>query len=233
MKTDKDIERLNNLKDSLEEELDEIARQNLIGEGQAAKVFNIKTANESLPLCAKMIRPELEKMSPIERKRRQYLSPDEEFNLQEKLFEAGFPTPEPIARKVSDKYNAIIMERIIGYTLAEIDNRGGLIVEPSWSELDGIIDNLNRNHRVVHRDLHLGNIMLQTRQTIENDRNSLKGKIYIIDFGTSKRIFGQATEEDYNLTIGNNVIRYTSDGSSVRMLKPRMPGIRGETPFLF
>lgn len=230
-------EQPDDLKSSINKELGEIMRDpNFLGEGQAAKVFDFEhNPRMDIPLCIKIFRPELEKLVPIERMRRQYLRPEEEFDLQVSLVESGFQhTPTPIAYKFDGKYHAFVMEKIVGYTMAEIHRRGGYIIEPPWKELDEIVASLNYKHKIVHRDLHLGNIMLRTNQILEGqEMYELKGKLYIIDFGTSKNIFGQPEKDDYTLTIGNNMIRFIPDDSSIRMLRSREPGKRGQTPFVF
>lgn len=226
---------LENFKNKLEKELNEIMLEvNLIGEGQAAKVFDLHASFEDEPLCVKVFRPELDRLVPIEQKRRQYLTPKEEFKIQDDLYATGFNTPQPIAYDFSGKHYVFVMEKIIGHTLKEIDRRGAHIINPHWQELEKLGDTLNIQHQIVHRDLHLGNIMLQTNQTIEDARHELSGKLYIIDFGTAKRFYGsRPSEDDYKLTIGNSVIKYIPDDSSIRMLKPRRLGTQEETPFIF
>lgn len=228
---------LKNLRSSIDRELGEIMQDpNFLGEGQAAKVFNFENnPGLDIPLCIKIFRPELEKLVPIEQKRRQYLTPEKEFDLQVSLIESGFQnTPIPIAYKFDGKYHAFIMEKIVGHTFAEINQHGGHIIEPSWKELDGIIASLNYKHKIIHRDLHLGNIMLKTDQSLtDQEMHKLKGKLYIIDFGASRRVFGELEDSDYTLTIGNNMIRFISDNSSVQMLRPREPGKPGQMPFVF
>jgi len=127
-------------------------------------------------------------------------------------------------------YPYIVMEKIRGYTLAQISERGGLIIDPSWTELEKLVLDLNNQKQIVHRDLHIGNIMLQTEQDIIKARRELSGKLYIIDFGSSKRIFSdRPSPDDYTLTIGSSVIKYTTEHSNLRPLKPR-PG--GDNLFL-
>jgi tRNA A-37 threonylcarbamoyl transferase component Bud32 len=124
------------------------------------------------------------------------------------------------------------MERIPGYTLAEVWERGGTIVSPQWRELERLVATLNNKHHVVHRDLHLGNIMLKTNQSLPSEQK-LSGELYLIDFGLSRRTMGAPTDEDYLLTIGNEVIKYTSDRSQVRVLEPVHPGTVGGGVFLY
>lgn len=206
-----------------------------VGEGKAAKVFSLE--NTFVPgkrSCVKIWRPELFNLDDVTRAERQSISPKEEFELQDSLFNNGFHNiPRPFAFCIIDEYPAMIMERIPGYTLAEIQDRGGYIVNPPWKTLLELVTDLNEKHHVLHRDLHLGNIILKTEQKLEDHRNKLSGSLYLIDFGVSKPITDSPTNEDYKLTIGENVIKYQSDVSSVRMLQNSRPGNPDVTPFLY
>ncbi|OGN34320.1 MAG: hypothetical protein A3I39_01865 [Candidatus Yanofskybacteria bacterium RIFCSPLOWO2_02_FULL_47_9b] len=207
------------------EEIAEIRKGRLLGEGRAAKVFDLTDSWGGHPVCVKLYHPHLSELSPIEYKKVQAVTPADEFSMQDRLFTEKFPVSEPLYTDTEDGQPYIVMEKIHGYTLTEINENGGLIVSPTWAELEKLITELNNQRRIVHRDLHPGNIMLQTEQRISSTGRKLSGKLYIIDFGSSKSIFSDnPTLEDFSLTIGNSVIKYTTDHFHVRILKPRTGG---------
>lgn len=222
------------LKNRWREEIEVIKRKNpLLGEGRVAKVFDLETAFHDTTLCVKLYRPDIAQLNPYSRQTIQPLEPEEEFELQDELFRAGLRVPQPITFDHIDRQPFFIMEKIPGYTLAQINEHGGLIARPSWNELEQMTAFLNNKLHIVHRDLHLGNIMLKTTQDIKEARKTLEGELYFIDFGTARRTFGNPTDEDYTLTIGKDMIKYPTDRSSINILQPLQPGIRGPSPFLY
>lgn len=209
----------------LEEKILEVLRKEpSIGEGRAAKVFELIMERSHIPVCIKIWRQEVLKQAqtaPIEYKKVQYLSPEEEFDLQDSLYLDGFEyVPQPLAFGQTSGLAAMIMERIRGYSLAEIDKQKAKIANPSYSDLKQMVFKLNIEHRVVHRDLHSGNVMLETDQTLVPD-GQLSGRLFLIDFGLSKRIYSRPTEEDFQLTISHSdVIRYRHDERTIKNLQP-------------
>lgn len=230
-----DLEReLEALKSKLREEVEAIKHQSpFLGEGRVAKVFDLGTPFHDTTFCVKLYRPDIAHLSPYTRQTIQPLDPAGESELQDELFRAGLRVPQPIVFDHIGEQPFFVMEKIPGYTLAQINDHGGLIVRPSWSELEKMTAFLNNTLHVIHRDLHLGNIMLKTKQSLKEAGEALEGELYFIDFGTAKRTFSQPADEDYRLTIGNDVIKYISDRSSINMLEPLRSGVRGPSPFLY
>jgi len=212
----------NRFLEKFSKEILEIRHYNLVGEGQAAKVFDLSQSWNGRPLCVKIFHKFLTEISLLEYKRRQSASPKEEFFIQDKLFNEGFPVPEPFYMDTEDSQPYIVMEKIMGYDLRQINERGGLIKEPLWSDLERLVIKMNNKHKIVHRDLHPGNIILQTDGKMDWE---MKGKLYVIDFGTSRRTFSDnPSEEDFKLTVGDNVIKYPMDHSNIGTLRPRVGG---------
>lgn len=215
---------MENLDKDLRDEIERITKEEkMIGEGKTARVFNIETKRTACPVCVKIFRPELKNRSPHEYKKIQYLTPEEEFNLQDTLYLNGFKNiPRAIAYSEAEGYKFFTMEQIKGYTLEEIERSNAIISNPGWKELENLIKELNINQKIIHRDIHARNIMLETSQTLEDEDMELEGKLYLIDFGLSKKITTTPpNKNDYLLTIGQNVIRYPEDKSSVDGLEPR------------
>lgn len=220
-------EYLDRMGHDLETEIERILSEEArIGEGKTARVFSIAASRFPLPVCIKIWKPEVLKSqykNPIDYRKMQYGTPEEEFDLQDTLYLKGFQhIPRPIAFEKIDEYQAMAMEELPGYTLQEIEAAGATIENPSWKELEELIFELNINQRVVHRDLGHQNIFLKTNDKLSNDAK-LKGEVYLIDFGLSKRISGTPESADYTLTVGNNMIKYKDDQANLEALKPR-PG---------
>jgi tRNA A-37 threonylcarbamoyl transferase component Bud32 len=207
-----------------------IAEDPMIGEGKTARVFSSLESRKPIPVCFKIWRSDVLNMkdkNPIDYRRMQYDTPEEEFNLQDKLYMAGFHTmPRPIAFETVGDHQVMAMEELPGYTLEQIQQAGATVAEPGWTKLAQLIVDLNRKYGVAHRDLGTQNIFLKTDEKLVPGA-ALKGEIFIIDLGLSKRTGGEPTPEDYTLTIGRNVIRYPSDWSNVERLQPHpaKPGI--------
>jgi len=210
-----------------------IAEHFLLGEGKAGQVFDFPNFSiTDLPACIKIIRPELEELRNkdlIEFRRIQNLSPEEEFKLQDKLYSEGFRhTPKPLFYGHYGKYQFLIMEKISGYTLKEIIAAKAKLVNLSWNDLEQLLIKLHRRHGVAHRDLHAGNIMVKTKETLTPDSELSGEQLVIIDFGLSKRTGGMPTREDYTLTIGKNSIIYPDDRANLEKLTPQ----KADSPFL-
>jgi len=225
---------IENVKYDLEVEIEKIiAKKPLIGEGRAAKVFDLELNSLHCPVCVKIWNPELEniqKENIVEYKKIQSHPPEAEFDLQDKLFMAGFDhIPRPIAYGKFGPYYVLVMEKIVGFTLRELIEYGIKIKNLTWRDLEMILIDLNRNHRVAHRDLHPGNIMLETQEEPQEGA-SVSGKIYIIDFGTSQETPSMPTSDDYRLTIGKNSVIYKDDKASIDELKPTR-SIANRSPF--
>lgn len=216
---------LTDLEEDLKEEIERIAKEEpMLGEGKAAEVFTVNHMRRSkCDACIKIWRPELQKLrvqSPIAYAEIQTMEPEEEFNLQDELYMKGFKKiPRPLAYTEINGLHAMAMERIPGYTLKELEEKGVTITNPTWQELERMLFDLTINKGVVHRDLHKGNIMLKTTDDISKQK-TVSGELYFIDFGLSKRIFGGPTPEDFELTIGRDTVKYTEDIKRVEQLKP-------------
>lgn len=227
------MEQIESLRQDLEEELKRIiSEERMIGEGRAAKVFELKAEHSHLPVCVKIWFPkinQLAKTNVVEYRKIQYLSPEEEFVLQDELFIHGFrDLPRPIAYGKLSDHHIFVMEKISGYNLQQIITAGAKIAKPGWAELERILTELNIKQRIVHRDLHPGNIMLRTHDLLEENVH-LDGKLYLIDFGLSKRIQGKPQDDDFRLTIGKDTVIYKNDRKMVDALKPTI----SSSPFVY
>jgi serine/threonine protein kinase len=204
-----------------------VEQESKIGEGRTARVFSLAESRIPLPVCVKIWKPDvlsLKNKNIINYRKLQYGSPEEEFDLQDDLYMKGFQRiPRPIAFEKIGEYQAMAMEELPGYTLKEIEDAGAIIENPSWQELERLIFDLNINQRIAHRDLsNKQNIFIKTNDQLSSG-GKIKGEVYIIDFGLSKKTPGTPEPEDFTLTIGRDMIRYPNDRTSVESLKPR-PG---------
>jgi serine/threonine protein kinase len=206
-----------------------IAEDPIIGEGKTARVFSSVETRKPLPVCFKIWRPDVIKMkdkSPVDYRRLQYGTPEEEFALQDQLYMAGFHRiPRPIAFETVGEHQVMAMEELPGYTLQQIEQAGATIAEPGWKQFERLVLDLNRNYHIAHRDLGPQNIFLKTEEKLAPGA-TLKGELFIIDLGLSKKTGGEPTPEDFTLTIGNSVIKYPKDSQSVERLEP-IHGKRG------
>jgi serine/threonine protein kinase len=225
--------RQENLKEDLKEEVERIlSEERFLGEGRAAKVHAVDAVRSQCKVAAKIWRPELQKIlaqDVMDYRRIQTMEPHDEFSFQDELYTAGFRhMARPYTFVGTEEHQTIAMEEIPGYTLKQIIDSGAKIEEPAWSELKKIILELNNEFGVVHRDLHEGNIMLQTNDKLEPDAR-LKGELKLLDFGCSKRIsFSSPEPDDFKLTIGQKTIEFPQDSVRVLGLKPNA---RGTSPF--
>jgi len=208
-----------------------IAEEELLGEGRAAKVFEVSVPSSSCPVCIKIWRPEILLMAqtdPLEYHKRQFHKPIEEFDLQDEIYSRrSVATPKPIAFGHIEGHVFMAMEQIKGHTLQEIIKAGAKIPSTVWDSIQLEIIKLHRECGVVHRDLHGGNIMIETDEPLV-EGVIISGRVFIIDFGLSCHVVGDPTREDYELTIGNNSVRYTNDFSYLDEIKPMKPG----SPFI-
>ena len=221
---------LNQLGPNLKAEIERrIAEDPIIGEGKTARVFSSIETRTPMPVCFKIWRPDILKMKdkdPVGYRRLQYSSPEEEFNLQDKLYMAGFRRiPRPMAFETVDEHQVMAMEELPGYTFQEIETAGATVGDPGWKELERLLFELNRRYGIVHRDLGTQNIFLKTEDKLEPG-TTIAGEIYFIDLGLSKKVSSEPTPDDFTLTIGKNMIRYPGDHQNVERLKP-IPGKRG------
>lgn len=227
------LEQTESLRQDLEEEVKRIiSEEQMIGEGRAAKVFELKAEHSHLPACVKIWFPkinQLAKINIVEYRKIQYLSPEEEFVLQDELFLNGFrDLPRPIAYGRLSDHQIFVMEKISGYNLQQIITAGAKIAKPGWGELERMLRVFNINHKIVHRDLHPGNIMLGTENPLERGAR-LEGKLYLIDFGLSKRIQARPSDDDFKLTIGRGTVIYKDDRRMADALRPTV----GSSPFIY
>lgn len=225
----------------LEGEVIRISRNErlMVGEGKAARVFSFELSGFPSPcrLCIKIWRdkPKRER-SAVQYKQIQYRKPEEEFDLQDDLYQAGCKVPRPVAfGTVHDHINGrditrdvVTMEEIPGYNLQEILDAKAKILSPSWYELLQIAAEI-KNKGVVHRDIKPANIMLETTDELQ-PHAELRGKLYIIDFGLSRRIIGtNPKDEDFTEQMGNELIRYPKDIDELYQLNPKAH--RDKSPF--
>jgi serine/threonine protein kinase len=230
IKEDEREKYLSTLGPSLEAEIEQRIAEDLeIGAGKTARVFSSEKIRQPFPVCFKIWRPEVAKLQTrdfVAYRRLQCSSPKEEFNLQDRLYMAGFQRiPRPLAFETVDEHQAMAMEELPGYTLEQIEAAGATIAEPGWKELEQLVLELNRTYKVAHRDLGPQNIFLKTQEGLTKGA-ALKGEFYLIDLGLSKETVLSPEPEDYTLTIGRNMIRYPDDWQNIENLKPR-PAKRG------
>jgi RIO-like serine/threonine protein kinase len=220
---------LDSLEHSLEEEVERIiGEEEMIGEGRTAKVFEVDNPNSPCDICAKIWRnkPRRE-MTPLEYRKIQYLTPEEEFMLQDELFRKGCAVPRPVAFGKIGERDVMVMEQLTGYDLKRILAKGGGLEASLWPELVKAWKKIE-SEGVVHRDLAPQNIFLETTDPLEEGA-VLNGKIYIIDFGLSKRFHGTSPEdEDFRMVIGSDTVKYPKDADKIDELNPKN---RTTTPF--
>ncbi|RJQ29934.1 hypothetical protein C4571_00185 [Candidatus Parcubacteria bacterium] len=235
---------LERMKRDVEEEIIQISRNErlLIGEGMAARVFKFELPGHPSPcrICIKIWRDKPKREStPAEYRKIQFLSPDEEFDLQDDLFKKNCKVARPVAfGHVEDRLNGrdivrdvMAMEEISGYNLQEIIDGEAKIAEPKWSELLSIMTRIKKQ-RVVHRDLKPSNIMLKTDQELEAGAE-LRGEIFVIDFGVSRRVAGSSPDDDDFIEKAPNgsTIHFPRDVDYINALDPKQRG--KQSPFLF
>lgn len=216
---------IHGVEEDIKEEMERILKNEApIGEGKAGQVFELKNLKRThRDLCIKVFRPELQEIkerSMVEYRSLQAMEPEEEFTLQDDLYMEGFTElPRPIAYTHVGKWHIMAMERIKGYTLAEIKEKGAQISGATWDDLYRLMFKLNIDHRVVHRDLHPGNIFLETDEELK-ENGAISGRLRIIDLGLARRIHGRPERDDYTLTIGRDVLKFPEDKALIDQLKP-------------
>jgi len=187
--------------------------ENIIGEGNAAKVFFV---GHSPSHCVKVIKSELGEDAvqfPI----------DTERDIQEKASRLNVgrrfvPYPSFAVPKTEDNdTEMLVMERVNGVSIRDVLENSesfpaSFNVYQFFEKLQEYIDSLHENN-IYHRDLHEGNVM------IDNDT----GLPWIIDFGASQESIGSDEEEIYNLrTIGSVTRRLLNDNNSVNTLRKKV-----------
>lgn len=103
---------------------------------------------------------------------------DIETQIQSKVRKAGVRTPLALVSFEANEQEYLIMERIIGNTIAEISATPSKLPEnfdpkAFMQELRDMVEKMH-NAEVYHRDLHTGNVMIDE-----------SGRPVIIDFGTA------------------------------------------------
>ncbi|HUC31644.1 MAG TPA: AarF/UbiB family protein, partial [Candidatus Paceibacterota bacterium] len=127
--------------------------------------------------------------------------------------------PRPFAYTEIKGMRAMAMEQIHGYTLKELQDAGVSIAEPGWQELEYMLIEINKKYGIVHRDLHTGNIMLETDDDISKQK-TVSGTLKFIDLGLAKQTYGSFSPEDFQLTIGDHIVRFPGDRDQIEKLKP-------------
>lgn len=150
-----------------------------LGRGRCADVYT----SDRIPffrgdLCVKAIRKTAATIN----------APEDEFNVHEQVYIAGIRTPRPLCLITdslagTDRPNAfILMERIHGVTLREyLVEQGGFTADEAVvfkKQIEKLILAM-RESDIYHRDLHLNNIMIDTKTR----------ELYLIDWGNGKRIY--------------------------------------------
>ncbi|MDP3986016.1 MAG: phosphotransferase [Candidatus Veblenbacteria bacterium] len=153
-----------------------IADQVKIGEGQNAEIF-FSGDQARQDFCVKQL-----KESPA---RRHYQSIVGEMKLQEQARKLGVRVPQPIlALTTEEDESFMVMETIKGKSLYEMVAQKvkppvAYDHEKYWGMLDSMLKRLH-DERIYHRDLHLGNIMIDFES----------GDPVLIDFGWSAYVPG-------------------------------------------
>lgn len=158
-----------------------------IGVGKNAEVFGVEGEPLFENLCVKKVAkyPKV-KINGI----------DEEFDFQEAVNRLGINTPRNImvVQNLETKEEYIIMEKINGHSIGDLtDNLSQAIIPDTYnhdaffSDLKGMVEKMHEN-RIYHRDLHSGNVMVDSM-----------GRPVIIDFGAADYGYGQ-DEDIYRAT---------------------------------
>jgi serine/threonine protein kinase len=170
-----------------------------LGEGKAAEVYYRNADSIS---CVKFnINDEI---SPN--------NVEEEMALMDILYEKGVRVPEPIG-VARGKYSMLIMERLIASSLDDFIRGVSQTDLPDNFDVDVFFDKcedeMEKMHSfgIHHRDLHLGNIMID-----------IEGNPIFIDFGDAKKVF-LSDDDPYKDDTIKGMVRYTSDKERLRNSK--------------
>ncbi len=190
----------------------------LIGEGGNAEIFSVESGRYK-NICLKKLRKTPRLIGN---------DIDTEVNFQDALIDLGIRTPKVLARlhDVAKNEKYIIMERINGPSIEDILLERVKVPEgykhkEFWRKMKSIVEKMHEEGDIYHRDLHEGNIMIDTENGCEP---------VIIDFGTATR--GLGDEYPYGeeaIIMDENTGAYTktkgyykSDESKIAGLEYRM-----------
>ena len=186
--------------------IDEImAKRVKIGEGKNAEVF-FSSKGAKQDLCIKQLRQVSE--------RPHYQSIDWEMKLQDEAHKLEVKVPQPILALITeDDQSFMVMETIKGKSLQDI--AGQALNPPAsykhnefWGKLEGMLARLHDN-RIYHRDLHLGNIMVDFQS----------GEPVLIDFGWSAYVpGGDDPYREVNVNI-NHLEDFSNDDERLKRCK--------------
>ncbi len=150
-----------------------------IGKGRTAKVL---TLEEDRAIC----------MKAVFNKEISLNDSYKEMDFLDELSKKGYPVPKPLSVFKTGGEDYFFMETVAsekspdGLSLADLVDKNQIDKLPVnfdfkvfFEELDKIVDSMNKNEKIYHRDLHLGNIMINS-----------EGLPSIIDFGDAERVFG-------------------------------------------
>ncbi|HMP67268.1 MAG TPA: AarF/UbiB family protein [Candidatus Paceibacterota bacterium] len=182
---------------------------NMIGEGNAAKVFFI---GKNPRYCVKVIKTEMDAGAVQS-------SIGLEAHIQKRVHNLSrnpfVPKPKMYIEKgESETTELLIMERIFGATIGDVIHGAAHLPEDFdinkfFDQLYECVETLHKND-IHHRDLHEGNVM------IDYETNEPK----IIDFGAAVDSVGMDDLEIYDLSIaGLGTKKRLSDLSYVKKLK--------------
>ena len=181
-----------------------------LGEGITSLVHFPET-NENI--CLKVFKSlqELSKVQfylPVEREMK-FLA-----ELQDIRSEVKIPKPYLSANYENDKgVKFLMMERIHGQNIKKILEGAGKLpknfkVEEFRQKMKDFLDKMHEAN-IYHRDLHEGNVMLTE-----------EGEIFVIDFGSATKSFGEDAYEE-NLG-GKGAVKFTPDEDNLRQICIRL-----------
>jgi len=183
-----------------------------LGGGETAKVLTFND-QEKQDLCIKLITHPEKADIPIE----------QEFQLQCNAVASGARVPRPIIT-VSEREQAfIVMERIRGHSVKDIIEKKlslppAFDLEPFILALKQEVKKLHRED-IYHRDLHLGNIMIEDET----------GAPVIIDFGSAKENIFTDQDPYRDQRLGGRETLYEADEEGIKKCRKEISRYLTET----
>lgn len=183
-----------------------------IGRGATAEVYVKKIKTGHSQYCFKFIynihAPEYHEHNDI-KKETEFLLKLHNLNIK------GVKVPEPIGYIETNSAHVLIMEKLNAVTLSSVLEEGvdlpeNFQADEFFKKLEEFVQEMHK-HRIHHRDLHSGNIMIDMET----------GEPCIIDFGRAKEFVIEPQEpETYYLEFKDKKgIRFVDDLAKIREYK--------------